>query len=233
MYDEDDEDEITEDKNVGAVTSSIQGSSRSDGCHIQIENLKHGELQDIEAMLMGRVWVSVATSGRLIVRDRFTKPPTPIEDPMEACGWQLMGAKGQTTFAPSGMDIITTHHLTNYHKEPIKGHCGAQITIQHLCGYNYETEADYIRNAERLVSYGFVCCRSPRGRDGRRWEVWLLPGLWMAKGGLKDALDKEKKRKGQFDVSEEAIHYAVGYLCHTVEFGTLDVSVQRAAMVME
>lgn len=60
---------------------------------------------------------------------------------------------------------------------------GAAITIQHVCGYDYSDDF-YRENAKKLESYGFICCRSNRGSEGRFWEIWFLPGLWMAEGDL-------------------------------------------------
>jgi hypothetical protein len=97
------------------------------------------------------------------------------------------------------------------------------IIIQHLCGYHYTPE-NYKRQAEYLESLGFECLRSRRGADARYHELWLLSGLWSAKGGLKESLGNG----GSYGNKE--LNKAVKFLCRNASFGTLDVSFQRAAM---
>lgn len=106
-------------------------------------------------------------------------------------------------------------------------HADASITIQHLCGYGYTPE-NYAYNAELLESYGFACLRSRRGNDGQFWEVWYLPGVWSARGRLKEAVFDS----GQKDPKQKTAA-AMEYIRRTVSFGTLDLSVQRLAQVID
>ena len=99
--------------------------------------------------------------------------------------------------------------------------------FNNLCGYGYSPES-YRANAERLESYGFQCLRSRRGPDACYWEIWYLPGLWSAQGNLKEVLDAQKEQREK-DLTKEA----VSFLCHAVSFGTPNVTIQRAAMVLD
>jgi len=99
------------------------------------------------------------------------------------------------------------------------------IIIQHLCGYNF-SDPGYKAAADSLEMFGFECLRSRRGLSGKYWELWLLPYLRAAKDRLRDAIDFRTETESQ-------VKAAVSFLCCHVSFGTLDVCVQRAAMVVD
>lgn len=95
------------------------------------------------------------------------------------------------------------------------------------CGENENPQAAYEREARKLESWGFFCMRSRRGPDGRYWEIWRLNGFWSAQNELETLckrLDKDRLN------CEQKISAVVDWLCQNVRFGTLDVSIQRAAL---
>ncbi len=53
--------------------------------------------------------------------------------------------------------------------------------VQGLAPYG---SGSYDKAAKQLTEAGFELLRSKRGRDGKRWEVWYLPGEWSAKGPI-------------------------------------------------
>lgn len=99
------------------------------------------------------------------------------------------------------------------------------VIIQHLCGYGYTSER-YKACAQQLESYGFECLRSRRGNDGKFWEIWMLLGPWSAKGELGEAVKRNNKKKDELEV-------VIKFLCKNVSFGSLDIMIQKAAMVIE
>jgi hypothetical protein len=105
-------------------------------------------------------------------------------------------------------------------------HGSPSFVVQHLCGYHWTPE-NYAREAEKLAGWGFECLRSRRLPGGQFWELWYLPGLWAARGGLRDETDFP----GGTEVAKAA--RAIRFLCKNASFGTLDVTAQRAAMTVE
>jgi hypothetical protein len=45
-------------------------------------------------------------------------------------------------------------------------------------GWSYE------RCFDQMIKMGFILLRSPRGPDGKFWEIWYTPGPWHLKQGL-------------------------------------------------
>jgi len=109
----------------------------------------------------------------------------------------------------------------------VEGEHYPSFVIQHLCGYGY-TERRYYDEVRRLTSWGFECLRSRRGANGSFWELWLLPGFWAAKGDLAELV--KNLPVGSWIAQTEAV---VSFLCDRASFGTLDICVQRAAMVID
>jgi len=100
------------------------------------------------------------------------------------------------------------------------------IFINHLATPNY-TKKKYIENGQKLTSYGFECLRSRRGKDGKFWETWFLPGLWAAKGDLGQIISIAK------DTEKQRLDAAIGLLRKEISFATLDVSEQRLAISID
>jgi len=125
-------------------------------------------------------------------------------------------------WSPAGRDVSVQLELVSFGE--FEGH-SPSIIIQYLCGY-YFTPENYRTNAGLLESYGFECLRSRRGVDGKYSELWRLPGFWAARGGLKEILPTDHYRE-----PKKVLDQAISFLCRTVSFGSLDVVVQRAAMM--
>jgi len=175
---------------------------------VRITNLLNEEVDAVQKMLLGLHYVTIE-DGRLKSQDTRIPLPDPIEDKEMLPFWRK-----QPWVDGVQQKIMEFEKCSMTHTFP-------SITIQHLCGYGYSDE-NYKRQAEKLESYGFEQLRSKRGEDGKYYELWYLGSLILAEGALKDFLESAGKR-GQ-------IKKAVDFLCRTVSFGTLDISVQRAAM---
>lgn len=190
--------------------SSYGGNEHS----VEIKNFTEEELEKMLGCIQnGTCWIKVE-GGRLVTVSSYEELPSPTEDEAMLPFWR----KATKAEIQKGYTLFET--------EPIREvSFGSSISIQHLCGYNY-SEEHYKLYAERLESYGFECLRSKRNLEGRYSEIWYLPCLFFAKGELKDSIcliDGDKKK----------IKAAVNFLSINVDFGTLDVSVQKLAAVFE
>ncbi|HBI16724.1 MAG TPA: hypothetical protein DDY52_01000 [Candidatus Moranbacteria bacterium] len=174
---------------------------------ISLKDLRPEEVRGIEGMVNGHSWVTV-TDGRLEVINRKENLPGPSEDEELLPFWSRQ--------KPGS-------HQLKLFDVAIPEYSHPSIIIRHLCGYNYSPEK-YRLQAELLESYGFECLRSRRGCDGRFSEVWILPALWFAKGKLNEVLGETRS------YSEKDMERVINFICMNVQFGTLDISFQRAAM---
>lgn len=140
---------------------------------VELKNLTAEEVDLIQRCLTGDCYIRVS-HGRVEEHDVHKPLPEPEEDPKVGEPWQYSELQpfnfGKTEYGP------------------IPQYGGSSITIQHLCGYEYTAEG-YASQARRLKGYGFACMRSKRGRNGQFWEIWYLPGLWMAAGDLGKVLE--------------------------------------------
>ena len=195
------------------------GSRGPDACdpdwlRLELAGLNKEESDHLEAMTLGQCWVRVGEDGRLQFHDARKPLPEPVEDKEMVDFWR-----------PDSRRRKVQLQLTDPKRDPYS----PQITIQHLCGYDYTPE-NYEKQVKKLLGYGFECLRSRRREDGRFWEIWFLPGLWAAKGKLKEFVEIVKSP----NINNLArLEVAVSFLCHNVSFGTLDASIQRAAMVID
>jgi hypothetical protein len=196
----------------------VSGSSSSpDGpCSVTINGLTSDEQEEIQAFVLGTSWVRVSDAGRLEAIPAFKDVPPPEDDPKLPPKW--IPATDWEKLAP-----FLANPMPPLPDEPNPKHNSPSFIIQHLCGYNscsYESQAILLQN------YGFECLRSRRGKDGRFWELWYLPGTWAAKGDLAAAISKG---------CDEAknVKRTIDFLCRNVSFGSLNVSYQRAAMVVD
>jgi len=180
--------------------------------NMALEGLRPDEVERFQGALYGRWWMR-GNDGRFEFLAAHTYPSPTDDDRLPE--WRATAEEGKTGEYQS--------ILFDPERRPESWY-SPSLTIQHLCGYHYTKEA-YKKYAEILKGYGFACLRSVRGDDGRYHEHWFLPGLWLAQGALREALSTVDKNR-QLDV-------AVDFLCKTVQFGTLDTSVQRAAMVID
>lgn len=101
------------------------------------------------------------------------------------------------------------------------------------------TPENYVRESEKLTSYGFIQLRSKREEDGGYWEIWYLPGVWCAKGDLKKIVDDITTKAKTWEdphgrrKDKECFKAVLEFLRRNASFGTLDVSIQRLCQVWE
>lgn len=196
------------------------GTSGRNGHYLSIEGLTEKEAERVLASLLaGHHWVRRGNDGRLQHVPSYEALPGPVSDDQMLPFWR-QPTEGETRQADMfGFDDST--ELTMKHASP-------SIYITSLCGYHYSDE-NYKREAARLTEWGFVCMRSPRDPDsGRYQEVWYLSGVWAAKGSLKDAIFNSDA--GSID---EKFKFILKFLRRNASFGSLDISVQRMAMVID
>lgn len=185
------------------------------GSSASIGGLDSKEMEQFEGAMHGHYWITVSQLGRLRAIPTYKELPPPHEDTMMQPFWR-----------PAIPEVETQMELFEF--GPVHPYNIPSITIQHLCGYRYTAE-NYKSEAERLLTWGFECLRSRRREDGQYYELWLLPSLSFAKAELKAELDTVKEGEGKLHLQLEK---AVNFLCRKSSFGTLDVSVQRAAMTL-
>lgn len=175
---------------------------------ISLTNLRPQEIENVEGMVNNHLWITV-TDGRLEVVQRREELPGPTVDEELRPFWEKEKPKSRQL---------------KLFEVGIPNYSHPSIIIRHLCGH-YRSPENYAIQSERLESYGFDCLRSRRKPDGHFSEVWILYSIWRAEGELKEVLGDTTKL-----TSEKSLNKAVEFLCRNVQFGTLDVSFQRAAM---
>ncbi len=176
---------------------------------VELEGLTNIELVIIRGMIAGGQWVTIK-DGRLRSRAMYERLPLPVPDK------ELLPFWSNPESEQSGKSQI---QMEFFSQAQYQSHCPS-FYIQGLHGHGYNPE-EYRRQAATLESYGFECLRSRRTHDGGYSEIWYLPGLEHAQGALKETAPDPK--------SEKAVEDAVNFLSRNVSFGSLDVSVQRAA----
>ncbi len=162
-------------------------------------------------------WVRRGQDGRLEHRPAFEDVPPPGKDESMHPFWSPPGKDEGVQ-----MEMFSLGDKEGaYHR-----HSSPSILIQHLCGYHYSAE-NYKKQAEFLEECGFVCMRSRRdAASGQFWELWFLPGMWCAQGRLREAIADSGKKNEKLKAG-----VAVEFLGRHSQFGTLDIAVQRLAMV--
>lgn len=211
-------------------------TNQKENNRVEIVGLTAEEKDRLLGVVDGMWWLR-CVEGVPVFTPAYEKIPDPVEDPRLSEFWPRKEKN------PPRYSQIQLRDPEEYKTS------SPSITIGSLCGYYYTPEK-YAKEAERLTSYGFCCLRSQRGQEGRFWEHWYLPGLWAARGDLewkilclkrenerktKEDEEKLKREKGKYYENPDArlIHEVIRYLCQHVSFGTLDASVQRAAMAMD
>jgi hypothetical protein len=195
-----------EDKKEERVRLSSYGAGKA-----EFTGLTPAEVTMMESASNGTGWVTVSQNGRLVKSNKLTPPPPVTDEGMEPF-WR----KHQE--AQTALKLDDFEPLPNWH-EP-------SISIQHLCGYDY-TPLRYKSEAEKLTRWGFHCLRSKRGTDGRFWEIWFLPGFWLAKEELKKVIDSTE---GNLEKKTKAV---INFLARRASFGSMDMSVQKLAMTID
>lgn len=188
--------------------------------YVRISGLKSGQVQVLEAAFnSGTVWVR-AEKGKLKMERAFEKLPDPIKDEAMTPFWM----------APTEVEKSCANgQLKFFDFEKLQDYSSPSIMIKHLCGYNW-SQKNYEEEAEKLKTFGFDIMRSPRGKDGKYWETWYLPGLWAAEGDLEITIEKAKIKCNRKLSEKKELHVALEFLRKNVVFGALDVCVQRLAM---
>lgn len=183
----------------------------ADGGYVRLDGLTAQEVDRVQGMIHGHWWIR-GNEGRLECVPAYTSPPAPTEDLMLP-QWRPMGREeGGERYQ---RELFETEHWTGQ---------SPSILIQHLCGYGYTPEG-YKANAELLEGCGFACMRSRRGDNGQYWEIWFLPGLWAARGRLKEALYQKSET--------HKMRFALKFLREHTSFGTLDIAVQRLCQALD
>ena len=167
----------------------------------------------------GHHWVRRGNNGRLEHIPAYEQVPPPEKDKEMHPFWQPSGETGGVQFEMLCLD----EELGAYSR-----YSSPSILIQHLCGYYYSAK-NYKKQAEFLEKCGFSCMRSRRDEaSGQFWEIWFLPGIWCAKGPLREAINASNKKNEKLQAK-----VAVDFLRQKSQFGTRDIAVQRLAMAME
>lgn len=193
------------------VSSSATGRTGEHNGEIRITGLDPDEVRTLQAMILGAYYTRVDDTGRLESVSRH-EPLPKVTDERMLPFWRKSTPEEEAQLKMFDMEAM---------KDRGGLYCPG-FMISSLCGYYY-TKEKYKQEADKLSSYGFQCLRSQRGEDARFWEVWYLPGVFLAKGAL---ADKIKPIKDQNEQTKEAIKF----LMRNVSFGSMDMTQQRAAM---
>jgi hypothetical protein len=201
-------------KEVRKVQITGSGSNQTNGNnYVTIGYLLPEEQDALAAMTLGASWCRIK-DGRVEQRATYEELPPPENDPYIPPSWYA------TMELPRRWLVMPVPSIDD---EPNPEHHSPSIIVQHLCGYN---NTPYKVEALKLQAFGFECLRSRRGPEGKFWEMWYLPYLDAAKGSLRDAIKSKDKTAAK-------IIAAVDHLCGHVSFGSLNVSYQRACMVID
>lgn len=186
---------------------------------VTIDGLVGNESELLKASILGgHHWIRRGSDGRLLHVASFDPLPGPITDEEMLPFWRRPSENEARQADLFGFDESTEAALK---------HASPSIYISSLCGYNYTAE-NYKREASKLSDWGFVCMRSPRDEDsGHFQEVWYLSGVWAAKGELEESIVQSNSK-----TQEAKFKHALEFIRFNVEFGSLDVSMQRMAMAI-
>jgi len=148
------------------------------------------EIGLVEAMMRGLYWITTEDGKLVKWRHHLSddKPPS-IPDPILERYWP----EKRMEYAH-----LKEGESPNEHDDP-------SIYVHYIYGYSGKESYDY--RAELLRQTGFICLRSQREENGQYWEIWYLPGVWMAKRELKDKTTKE----------------IVDWLCKNIRPGNIEV----------
>ena len=209
---------------MAKITLSCQNYGM--GIHsIKLKGMTQEEVDQFLCAIREHSWFKIE-DGRLRTRPCCVSIPDPAQDEEILPFWpQLSHHQPQDeyfekVFREMSDDVIYQPH----------------ITIQSLCGRN-RTPENYVREAEKLKSYGFVQLRSKRGEDGDYWEIWYLPGVWHVKGDLKRVVDNITAKAKTWEdphgrrKDQECFKAVYEFLRRNASFGVLDVSIKRLYQV--
>lgn len=139
------------------------------GKEITIVLANDGEADHLEVALKHRQWVQVLPEGiKLAQMD---------EDPKMTDYDVLISGSVAPLFQPGKPGEPVKHVDGGRYNNPHYWSC----YVEHIgagCDWGYE------RCFKWMVDAGFTLLRSPRGPDGKFWEVWYTPGSSFLKGDL-------------------------------------------------
>lgn len=187
---------------------------------IEVEGTKE-EIEAIEAMMAG---ASIVGCGRDGIALRFPLYPLPDLRPDPAI------AKHFPPLGPDGKSTIPAYWQSpfEFEKAPFGLKCEPEVAERlkpqeyavsiYVHGVQgYTADKGVVAERQRtLLAWGFEIMRSPRGTDGRYWEVFYLPGVWKLQGDMKGKNLTQTLK-------------AVAALC----VGSIDLVTQRAALRVE
>ena len=124
-----------------------------------------------KALLVGNSWVRRLPDNTIVEHSAYLTPQLTDDDDI----------KNHFQKVKSYFIDDSVKRLNRKKKDKDCEHPDPSIYVQHIAGYR----DDYRKSADLMESVGFECLRSRRGKDGKYWEVWYLPGMWFAKGQLK------------------------------------------------
>ncbi|MEI7620610.1 MAG: hypothetical protein WCJ57_03520 [Candidatus Falkowbacteria bacterium] len=198
---------------MDATNDKVKISSYGNG-GITIIGLSPESLDRLMASISSGAYYIRCHEGKLISVPIWKELPEPTDDEKMLPFWR------KATNEETAQTILFDEFI--FENQQVSS---PAITIQSLCGYNYSPE-NYKFYAEKLKSYGFECLRSRRGNDAKFWELWSLPALCFAKGDLADHI-----KMSQNDT--EKLNFALNFLKNKIAFGSLNVSTQRLAQIIE
>lgn len=187
------------------------------GDHISLDGLTPEEVEILQGCVIGGTcWVRVF-NGKLEKIMAYESFPDPVADSEMQPFWQR----------PSQEILRKVNEQPElFTFDEVSGYCSPAIYISHLCaGINECTKERYELEANKLKSWGFEIMRSPRGADGKYWEVWYLPGFWCAKGRLLEIANQYKTKDSKEQIA--GVHH---FLMRSVSYGTLSMSVQKSCI---
>lgn len=150
------------------------------------------EIEALEAMLTGLILVGNPESDAPLRTSRFyppnldADPETSRHFPPKLPEFQTMvqASWGELAVASSRYSQERVDAFVKSHKDFEQG-C-ISIYVHGLFGYGCD-QLEQTRRVALIRDVGFEQMRSPRGEDGKYWEVWYLAGAWAAQGRLKNA----------------------------------------------
>ena len=171
------------------MTSKGPDRYESNRYRIEITGTKE-EIEALEAMMAGGCYVGCGRENIPLRVETFS--PVDIRpDPATAKHFAPVGPDGKSQIAAYWQSPF------EFEKGPFGLKCEPQVAehlkpqewcvsvyVHGIAGYCAEKEVVAERQAA-LLSWGFEIMRSPRGEDGRYWEVFYLPGVWKLQGDMK------------------------------------------------
>lgn len=186
------------------------------------------------ALIHGTCWLSVNEAGDPQRHDKFRALPDPVDDPKIPPKWYVKPVPklGECTAQDIGrvsreiIDCKPFRYALAPEIDPDEGWHSPSFFLQHLGAMG--GLGGYRQAAAKAASIGFECMRSRRGPNGNFWEVWYLPFVEHARGALKGEIAQSPEKDWRKNAER-----ITRWLCNNVSFGSLDISVQRAALVFD